>query len=351
VRAAEPSRLVADGPSGYLAALLQALHVPVSSQILVFTKGSVQSRLIEAGNPRALYFNDSVVVGWVRGGFIEIAAQDPRQGTVFYKAAPGNSGLSITRSNECLSCHHATRTAGVVGVIEPMTHARPLERRWGGWYVTGDAGGVQHNGNVDIAALTSGAAFPKMPRLLSLEQTFDTRGYLSARSDIVALMVFEHQMQMINLLTRLGWETNIASATGGLRNDAGAIREIVNQTADYMLFIDEAPIPAKVTGSSGFAEEFSRVGQRDASGRSLRDLELTTRLFRYPCSFMIYSAQFDQLPTAAKAALYQRLWTILSGKVPDDRYKQWSAVDRRAIIDILRGTKPDLPAFFRSDHR
>src|SRR4051812_49414029 len=341
------SHLVADGPSGYLAALLRALHVPVSSQILVFTKGSVQSRLIEAGNPRALYFNESVVVGWVRGGFIEVAAQDPRQGTVFYKAAPGNSGLSITRSNECLSCHHATRTAGVVGVIEPMTHARPLERRWGGWYVTGDLGAVQHYGNVDVAALTSGAVAPATPKLLSLEKTFDTRGYLSPYSDVAALMVFEHQMQMMNLLTRLGWEGRIAEQEGRLKGDAEVIRDIVNQTADYMLFIDEAPIASKLDGTSGFAEAFSRTRPRDALGRSLRQLDLTTRLLRYPCSYMIYSAQFEQLPAGAKLALYRRLWTVLSGNHRDGRYKKLVAADRRAIVEILRATKPDLPTYFR----
>ena len=181
LRTETATRLTAEGPSGYLASLLRALDVPVSSQILVFSKGSVQSPLIEARNPRALYFNDSTVVGWVRGGFIEIAAQDARQGTVFYRAVPGASGLSFARSDECLRCHHSARTVGVAGVIEPMGQTRPLERRWGGWYVTGDAGSIQHFGNVDVAALTSGAAAPKTPKLMSLERTFDTRGYLRRR--------------------------------------------------------------------------------------------------------------------------------------------------------------------------
>lgn len=347
LRTGTASRLSSEGPSGYLASLLRALDVPVSSQILVFSKGSVQSPLIDAHNPRALYFNDSTVVGWVRGGFIEIAAQDAQQGTVFYRAVPGADGLSFTRSDECLRCHHSARTAGVVGVIEPMGQARPLERRWGGWYVTGHVGSIQHYGNVDVAALTSGAAVPKTPTLLSLEQTFDTRGYLSVHSDVAALLVFEHQMQMMNLLTRLGWETRIALNEGRLDRDNGAIRNIVEQTADYMLFIDEAPIPAKIEGSSGFAEAFSRSGPRDGKGRSLRQLDLANRLQRYPCSYTIYSAQFEQLPAPAKLALYQRLWTILSGKVSGTRYNRLTAADRRAILDILRATKSDLPMDFQ----
>ena len=80
------SRLTSEGPSGHLRSILGALDIPVSSQIMVFSKGSVQRALIGANNPRALYFNESVVVGWVRGGFVEIAAQDPEQGTVFYTA-------------------------------------------------------------------------------------------------------------------------------------------------------------------------------------------------------------------------------------------------------------------------
>lgn len=330
-----------------LPALLRALDVPVSSQILVFSKGSVQSGIIDARNPRALYFNDSVVVGWVRGGVVEIAAQDPRQGTVFYRGVRAANGVSLSRSDNCLSCHHSARTAGVTGLIEPMSHARPLDRRWGGWYVTGNAGSIQHLGNVDVAALTSGAAVPSAPTLASLNETFDTRGYLSSYSDIAALMVFEHQMQMTNLLTRLGWETRIAEQDGRLDRIGPAIRDIVQQTADYMLFVDEAAIPSKIEGTSGFAEAFARRGPLDAKGRSLRQLDLTTRLLRYPCSYMIYSAQFDQLPASAKVALYDRFWAILSGKERDRRYQRLSPADRRAIIEILRDTKPDLPAYFR----
>jgi len=234
----------------------------------------------------------------------------------------------------------------VPGMIEPMGQARPLERRWGGWYVTGDLGSIEHFGNVDVAALTSGAAPPKTVRLTSLDKTFDARGYLATSSDIAALMVFEHQMQMMNLLTRVGWETRIARQEGRLQNGA-AIREAVEQFVDYMLFVGEAPIASPMKGGSGFAEAFSARGPNDTKGRSLRQLDLRTRLFRYPCSYLIYSPQFERLPAEAKAAVYSRLWAILSGKVAGAQYRQLSAVDRRAVIEILRDTKPDLPAYFR----
>jgi hypothetical protein len=341
------ARLTSEGPSGHLRSLLDTFDVPASSQIMVFSPGSVQSRIIGADNPRALYFNDSVVIGWVRKGFIEIAAQDPEQGTVFYTVNAGLlGGPTIARSDDCLSCHDTNRTGGVPGMIEPMGQTRPLERRWGGWYVTGDLGTIEHFGNMDVATLTSGAAAPKTVRLASLDERFDRRGYLTPYSDIAALMVFEHQMQMMNLLTHVGWTTRIASQEGRLTS--ATIRSRIEELVDYMLFVDEAPIASPMKGTSGFTEAFSARGPNDAKGRSLRQLDLRTRLFRHPCSYMIYSAQFEQLPAEAKAATYERLWGILSGKEKDARYRHLSTTDRRAIVEILRETKPDLPKYFRS---
>ena len=341
------SRLTSEGPSGYLRSILGALDIPVSSQIMVFSQGSVQSAIIRANNPRALYFNDSVVVGWVRGGFVEIAAQDPEQGTVFYRAHSSLlAGLSITRDDTCLSCHNSHRTAGVPGMIESMGQTRPLERRWGGWYVTGHLGTIEHFGNVDVAALTSGAEAPKTISLASLEKTFDTRGYLVPYSDIAALMVFEHQMQMTNLLTRLGWETRVAVHDKRPVAASSAFRDRVADVVDYMLFVDEAPIASRIQGTSGFAATFSGRGPRDSKGRSLRDLDLNTRLLRFPCSYMIYSPQFEKFPPTAKNAVYERLWAILSGKDRDVRYQHISAADRSAILEILRETKRELPKSF-----
>ena len=341
------SRLTSEGPSGHLRSILGALDIPVSSQIMVFSKGSVQSAIIGADNPRALYFNDSVVVGWVRRGFVEIAAQDPEQGTVFYRAHSDLLGrLAITRDDSCLSCHNTQRTAGVPGMIEPMGQTRPLERRWGGWYVTGNLGSIQHFGNVDVAKLTSGDTTPATVSVMSLEKTFDTRGYLVPYSDIAALMVFEHQMQMTNLLTLLGWETRVAVHDKRPVAASSAFRDRVAEVVDYMLFVDEAPIASRMQGTSGFAANFSERGPRDSKGRSLRHLDLATRLLRYPCSYMIYSAQFEKLPTVAKTAVYERLFTILSGKDKDVRYQHLSPTDRGAILEILRDTKPDLPKYF-----
>ena len=295
-----------------------------------------------------MYFNDSVVVGWVRRGFVEIAAQDPEQGTVFYRAHSGLlGGLSITRDNDCLSCHHSHRTAAVPGMIEPMGQTRPLERRWGGWYVTGNLGTIQHFGNVDVAKLTSGDSTPPTITLTSLEKTFDTRGYLTPYSDIAALMVFEHQMQMTNLLTRLGWTTRVAMHDKRPVASSSDFRDRVAEVVDYMLFVDEAPIASSIQGTSGFAANFSERGPRDSKGRSLRQLDLNTRLLRYPCSYMIYSAQFEKLPTEAKNAVYESA----CGRSCQARTRTSAISASHPPIDVRFSKscgkrRPDLPRYF-----
>jgi len=114
-----------------------------------------------------------------------------------------------------------------------------------------------------------------------------------------------------------------------------------------MLFVDEAPLPARVDGNSGFAERFSARGPKDSQNRSLYELDLTTRLLRYPCSYMVYSDAFDGLSAAARDAVYRRMYAVLSGTEQAPRYSRLLPSDRRAIIDILRETKRDLPAYFR----
>jgi hypothetical protein len=330
----------ADRPQ-LLKTLLDALSIRQESQMLVFLSASLQQQRINEGNPRAIYFNDSVSVGWVRGGFIEIASQDPTQGTVFYTAGASPASL-IVREDRCLQCHHNGRTEGVPGMVERTGHKRPLDQRWGGWYVTGELGPLRHLGNVDQKTFVGNPAARAPGHLASLERTFDTTGYLTPHSDVVALMVFEHQMQLMNLLTRIGWDIRVAKQGGQFDPQGSVIRERLEQVVDYMLFVDEAPIPARIDGSTQFAAGFSSRGPRDTKGRSLYQLDLTRRLMRYPCSYMIYSEQFDQLPAEAKTAIARRLWAVLSGDERDRKYQHLSQTDRTAIIEILRETKPGL---------
>jgi hypothetical protein len=361
-------RLRFNGEQGYLRSALDALGVPIESQMVVFSKTSIQAQHINPRNPRTLFFNDSVVVGWVRGGFVEVAAQDPRQGVIFYvlDQTPVEKP-QFTRHNDCLNCHNSNNAMGVPGMLVRSLftapngttmpwlgnfltdHRSPMAERWGGWYVTGNTGAIRHMGN---AVVTDGNN-PESPvtdqilNLASLAGRFDTNAYLSPYSDIVALMVFEHQMHMMNLLTRIGWQTRYLLRNGNV-HDIGmnGLGDSAKDLVDYMVFVDEPPLPNKIAGTSGFAEKFSNEGPHDSRGRSLRQFDLEHRLMRYPCSYMIYSAAFDALPSEAKEVIYQRLYLVLSGAVTGAPYTRLSRADRQAVLEILRETKNDLPLYF-----
>jgi hypothetical protein len=353
--------------TGYLKPLLNALNISVDSQVVVFSKTSLQSPQIHPRNPRAIYFNDAVVVGWVRGGFIEIAAQDPTQGAVFYRVLRATAGPpAMFRDNGCLQCHNSFATLGVPGFLAKSIpsaidgnalpwlgnyltdHRSPITERWAGWFVTGKAGSSRHLGNAPVANrnIDDVTVDDANLSLADLRSRFDTDNYLSPYSDIVALLVFNHQLRMMNLLTRIGWEARTLAHQG--RSEAAvvsALGDIAIEAVDYMLFVDEAPLSG-VSGTSGFSESFSKRGPHDSKGRSLRELDLKQRLFTYPCSYMIYSDVFEQLPSAAKRAIYTRLWDVLSGAERASKYARLSSTERDGIVEILRETKRDLPASF-----
>jgi hypothetical protein len=354
--------LVSHGRSGYLESVLAALKVPVESQVLVFSKTSFQAPRINPLNPRAIYFNDTVSVGWVRGGeVLEFAAQDPTQGTLFYTLSQHADGVpQFERNDACVSCHAGEATHFVpgmfVGSVFPgrdgttmygpaytTDHRSPFAIRWGGWYVTGTHTASRHMGNAIATDATDLAAMvtPQTVHVTNLAGRFDMDGYLSPHSDLVALLTLEHQAKMLNLFTRIGWEARIGAKESG-RTLAEAAEEVV----DYMLFVDEAPLPGPITGTAKYAERFMAEGPRDRAGRSLRDLSLETRLLKYPCSYLIYSQPFEAMPATAKAAVYARLWEVLSGQEKDPIYAKLTAADRQAIVEILRETKDDLPAYF-----
>jgi len=341
----------------------------------VFSKTSMQLNQIHPRNPRTIYFTDSIAVAWIRGSFVlEVAAQDPAQGTMFYEMDQRPTEKpTLRQTRACLRCHHSLYTNGVPGVLvrstptaadgtaQPwtknlaMSHRTPFDQRWGGWYVTGRTSGLSHTGNVFATSPTS--AVERSPDLETLEDRFDTAAYLTPYSDVVALLVLEHQTHVTNLLTRLGWEARAAAfelQAGGSKPQQPlpgrapfSIEAAVNEIVDYLLFVDEAPLPGRIQGTSGFAEQFAGRGPFDGRGRSLRQLDLGRRLMRYPCSYMIYSPVFDELPVQPREAIYRRMWQILGGNDRSDKYARLSDSDRLAIVQILRDTKKGLPDDFR----
>ncbi len=357
--------LVRDAHRGYLDSLLRELSLPASSQALVFSKTSPLRHYISPQNPRAIYFNDRTAVAYVPSApDIEIAVQDPKLGIVFYTLEQKESARpQLRRDDRCLECHASSKSLGVPGLLARsfvtgvdgevdllsgtmVNHRTPLAERWGGYYVTGSHGDQTHLGN--IFGADAFKRHEKEPdcnaNLTDLKRFVNVSKYLAAGSDIVALMVLEHQVNMVNLLTRLNYETSNSLLKVGNTPSSNPTSEAVLK---YLLFADEARIRAPIQGAADYAAWFQKQGPRDSRGRSLRQFDLKTRLFKFPCSYMIYSPTFDSLPPAAKKHLYRRLWDILSEEKEGDDFAQLPLETRRAIKEILIATKPDLPIYWR----
>lgn len=372
-----------EGPQGYLRSILQALSIPIESQILVFSKTSFQAPLISPDRPRALYFNDSTAVGFVHSSdVLEFASVDPNLGVIFYTLNQDTDKPRFQRrDDDCLQCHDNGKTLGVPGLLvrsvypDPsgmpvfragdftVDHRNAINERWGGYYVTGTHGTMTHMGNAVVRdqsqadKLDSTGAF----NVADLRGKVETKDYLAPHSDIVALMTLEHQTRMTNLITRVSWETAMALNTQAALNKAygepaGEMREstrhridsAVEEMVEYMLFLDEAKLDSPIQGTSGFAAAFAKAGVRDRKGRSLRDFDLKTRMFRYPLSYMIYTEAFDRMPEAARNRIYQLLFDVVTGKNQSLRYQKLSSTDRKAILEIMADTKKDLPAYWKN---
>jgi hypothetical protein len=359
-------RLTRGTGDSYLGSVLAALDVAVDSQLLVFSKTSVQAALISPSRPRAIYFTDDVMVAHVPGTpGIEVITIDPARGPVFYALGERPDGPAFTPSTTCLKCHHGPNTAGVPGIYvgsvipgpngAPLRddtaiitdHTTPFWERWGGWYVTAARGEPRTRANAVASSPNDPSALvrdvPSNVRVL--HRFFDPRPYLAPTSDIVALLVFEHQTQMTNLLTRVAWQARVAGAPGGRpAPGAGAtLADDIRDLVDYMLCAGETPLNAPVAGGSTFAATFQARGPRDGRGRSLRDLDLETRLFRYPLSYLVYSEQFRALPASVRRDVLDAAKTILTSPPRGPRYAHLTEEVREATLAVARATVPDLP--------
>lgn len=372
-----------DDKHGYLPAVLEQLGVPVSSQMLVFSKTSFQLRRISPWRPRAVYFSDDTYIGYVQDGdVVEVSSVDPNQGAIFYTLSQQRSEtLKFVRDRgQCLTCHASSRTAGVPGHLvrsvftdrsgQPMLgthrftsdHSSPLAERWGGWYVSGTHGKQRHMGNVLVSNRLQPEQIDKNAgaNITDLSDRVNIDPYLTPHSDIVALMMLQHQSKMHNLITRANFEARIAMSYDKVMNEVferradhrtettkRRIESVSDRLLEYLLFVDEFKLTAPIVGTSGFARQFTARGPRDAKGRSLRDFDLEHRLMKYPCSYLIYSKSFDNLPKPVADRVYRRLWEVLTGEDQSEKFFHLAAADRTAILEILRETKRGLPDYWR----
>lgn len=375
------ARLKFEAGRGYLDSLLQALGISPSSQGLVFSKSSSQADHTSPRTPRAVYYNENVAVGWVPGAsVIDVAAVDPQRGPIFYILEQKTNGTpQFSRGTDCLRCHENAQTLNVPGLLVRSFytaadgtmlakvprfvngHSSPLEQRWGGWYVTGTHENDVHLGNIfssdrphpENVDLKAGA------NVTDLRNRFDTAQYISRDSDIVALLVLEHQSRMQNAITRASYETKLALDPGvadgekrpvntGQRSVSPRIASAGEALLENLLFLNEAPLRGPVKGSPTFVADFERRGVSDSHGRSLRQLDLQKRLFKFPCSYMIYTAAFDGLPLQMKDYLWGRLDAILDAARNSPGFESIRLEDRRAVREILIDTKPEFAAWVRA---
>lgn len=377
------AKLAHDEDHGYLKSLLRTLGISESSQVLVFSKTSFQRERIAPKTPRAVYFNDDVYIGFcLRGYALEVSAADPNLGTAFYTLDqdPAEPVRFIRQNDHCLTCHGSSRNQGYPGHLvrsvfvdrlgmpilssgSKMTdHTSPISERWGGWYVTGTHGNQHHLGNF----IATNTRRPEVEdnaagqNVTDLRPRFTVANYLTPHSDVVALMVFEHQAEMHNRLARAALQTKQA-----LHYEATLNKELGEQAdkrwdstgrriaaagepvVEYLFFSGEAKLSAPVKGTSDFAKEFAARGPFDKQGRSLRQFDLTARMFRVPFSYMVYSSAFTGLPTEVKDYIWRRIDEVLDGKDTSEKYAHLTAADRTAIRSILQETMPDLPATMR----
>ncbi len=378
-----------DKDTGYLKALLKALQVPVSAQGLVFSKSSSQADWTSPRTPRALFFNDEVYIGWAPNApQLDLIAIDAKKGPIFYTLDQRREATTFARPRDCQVCHQTGKTRFFPGLVASsfetgmdgvpksrevsfaLSHETPVSLRWGGWYVTGtlhDSAGKKrtmelptenatHMGNI-FAGVPDEVNRARLGSLKDVKSMIDGRRYLSKASDVVALLVFEHQARMHNLLTQANYETRLALAAEGRssgekselpENARFQIKQSGERLLEYMLFRREAPLNGPVRGTTRFATEFQRTGAVWASGRrSLRELQLQTRLFRYPCSYLVYSPAFDALPLEMKNYLWPRLEQILTGRDRNEPYADMAGADRQAVLEILRETKPEFAAWLK----
>ncbi len=346
----------------FVRSLLRVLEIPESSQLLVFSTTSLQLGLISPSNPRALYFNDDTYVGWVPGGRIEIASIDPELGAIFYifDIPDDASPIRADRSGRCMNCHAGDEVGFVPGLTIksvlpgpgggsldsfrqiPAGHGVPFETRFGGWHVTGAQGFTNHWGNL-TGRLQEGALIriPNAPG-----ERFRLDRYPVPTSDLVAHCVHEHQIGYFNRAIVAGYRVRTYLHSDGPALTAAHLREIqadADELTRYLLFSDEVLFPGQsIRGdtSSSYRRDFMRGADRDQNGASLKELDLSTRLFRHRCSYLVHSAQFQALPPALRDRVLDRIRAAIRETNPDTTLARIDADERHFLRTQLAKTVP-----------
>ena len=346
----------------FLISLLKVLGVSPHSQMLVFSTTSLQLSLISPSNPRALYFNDEIYLGYVPGGRLEIVSLDPVLGGIYYLMdfpSPSRP-MKIERSERCMNCHAAEETGYVPGLVIKSVipapgggsltsyrvgktgHDIPLSQRFGGWHITGQPSFTQHWGNLTGRSISGRLeTYP-----LTAGSRFDWARYAASTSDLLPQLLHEHQAGFANRVLEAGYRARLAlhlNPNGFSPAQEVELEEQSERVVRYLLFADEAPLPdSGIQDSPDFRADFQKAARRATSdGLSLRDLDLKTRLLRYRCSYMIYSPIFQELASPLRLKIYRALRRALSLSAPQAAYSYLLDDERRSILRILEATLPE----------
>ncbi len=361
-----------DENSGHLRNLLRALDIPVESQVLVFSGTSLQNERIAPRLPRAIYFNDHAYVAYVAGSpILEVSLVDRETGFAFYQVEQNATAPTPQADSVCQLCHDPART-GVSRLIMrshytdangralqqrgqmdqllfETTDRSPFERRWGGWYVTGTHGSMRHMGNIhgaiDVSHISDPVGYTRTfdlnagANVTSIASLVEHEPYLTLESDIVALLVLGHQVtvenEVVSVMHALRGSGTSAPPAATVDRDAAVERLVAALT-----FGGARSLPAAVNGTTDFWRVFEAGGVRDSRNRSLRELDLESRLFKYPVSYMLYSSSFNGLPPAVVEDVYRGIAAALVEPMPG-----YSDDIRRDAVEILRATKPDMASY------
>jgi hypothetical protein len=372
-------------PRGYFDAFLEALEIDPASQVLVFSKTSLQYQKISWEKPRGVYFNDRTWIGFVQDSdIVEITTLDDKLGAVFYVFNnTRDPGPGVERLNQrCLVCHDSNGTMGGgiplllarsglydhdgnqlqdLSGIGNTTDQTPFAERWGGWFVTGQHGSQTHLGNVQLANAGELAQVQQHTLgnldTLAGQNLFDTSPYIRDTSDLIALMVLEHQLTVLNQLMYVKFKAPAVLARAKMLDALQAptwdalperaqrtLKRMLDKLVQVLLMQDAIQLAEPISGNAEFRAWFEAQGPRKAQGRSLRELDLESRLFRLPLSYIVQSRDFAMLPAFARDYVWRELAAILQGKKLHPALENVAAADLLAVLQILQETQPGFAA-------
>ena len=348
-----------------MTSLLKILGISPSTQTLVFSTTSLQLSRISPENPRAIYFNEDIYVGWVPGGKIEVIGIDPEWGAITYIfeiPLPQSNPSHIQRATRCMNCHASGDIGGVPGLLISSVvpgpgggsldafrqaksgHSVPFSERFGGWHVTGTHGILKHWGN--LTGTLSSTVLKTIPNKPG--QRFPLARYPVPTSDILAHLLFEHQVGFVNRAVSATYRTRAVLAgsvpTIGDSDVSTFLDREAKALVRYLLFADEAKLPASgVNGDPLLLKDFTKNRRQNKMGFSLKDLDLSTRIFRFRCSYMIYSDSFAGIPPELKTRVFYQLEQALSIETASPDFAFLPISEKRTIRSILKETLSGLP--------